>query len=165
MAKNKNKNKGNNMVENNDFLPEAEQVIPEDKIEGGEQQEPEVKDSDVEQTEEVEDTQEETKTSEENVPDVVIQEDTTESKEDKAIISQNGFKIDYQEFIINRISTKKTTKADLVNLIAKSASNSVFSSFALVKLPLCAIERIIWSYSFFAKNGWKLYFFLSPAVV
>ncbi len=43
-----------------------------------------------------------------------------ESKEDKAIISQNGFKIDYQEFIINRISTKKTTKADLVNLIANS---------------------------------------------
>lgn len=82
MAKNKNKNKGNNMVENNDFVPETEQVISEDKIEGDEQQEPEVKDTGVEQTEEVKDTQEETKASEADVPDAVIQEDTTESKED-----------------------------------------------------------------------------------
>ena len=83
MAKNKNKNKGNNMVENNDFLPEAEQVIPEDKIEGGEQQEPEVKDSDVEQTEEIKDTQEEIKASEVDVPDAVIQEDGVEEKQEE----------------------------------------------------------------------------------
>lgn len=43
-----------------------------------------------------------------------------EQKDDKAIIASNGYSVDFKEYVIQRISTKKTTKADLINLIANS---------------------------------------------
>ncbi len=43
-----------------------------------------------------------------------------EQKDDKDIITQNGYKISLNESVINAIATKKTTKADLIVLIANS---------------------------------------------